>query len=323
MPTPAPIDRIPSLSGADSEARHRRIHDQLQAFCNSMVDAGIFELIGLNQWGLSAAYRRQTPPYVPEEPDAFSAAVRGPAGPKGDPGVTSVVHMSIDDESLEMMTPMFPPGTGFNPGQQVANFRPDGSVVYINTSGQLSITSVASSFFYDEDGSLGSAALPNTLYIGSDSAGNGNLALWDVDLGGPIVLTNIGSGVLRFATPVGYAETQFGPFTSYGGGSFVPSGGDLIVAAVGTGFNVTFQIRAYSSQSVDLTKWTDSAGTGIYTRVNKAGYFMTRKTSAPADGDLATGEMALWFDSTAGAAKLKIKAKNASGTVVTGEVALT
>lgn len=43
---------------------------------------------------------------------------------------------------------------------------------------------------------------------------------------------------------------------------------------------------------------------------------------APADADLAANEMALWFDSTNGAAKLMIKGKSANGTVVTGEVAL-
>jgi hypothetical protein len=48
----------------------------------------------------------------------------------------------------------------------------------------------------------------------------------------------------------------------------------------------------------------------------------SKLTSAPADGSLAAGEMAIWFDSTNGAAKLKVKAKQADGTVKTGEVAL-
>lgn len=46
-------------------------------------------------------------------------------------------------------------------------------------------------------------------------------------------------------------------------------------------------------------------------------------TSAPADASLAAGELGIWFDSTAGAAKMMLKAKNASGTVVTGSVSLT
>lgn len=43
---------------------------------------------------------------------------------------------------------------------------------------------------------------------------------------------------------------------------------------------------------------------------------------APADAELAAGDIALYYDDTNGAAKLKIKAKSANGTVVAGEVAL-
>lgn len=46
------------------------------------------------------------------------------------------------------------------------------------------------------------------------------------------------------------------------------------------------------------------------------------QTSAPDDSALASGQVALWFDQTDGAAKLKIKGKSADGTVVSGEVAL-
>lgn len=44
--------------------------------------------------------------------------------------------------------------------------------------------------------------------------------------------------------------------------------------------------------------------------------------AAPADGNLNADEAAIWFDSTVGAAKLMIKAKNSAGTVVTGSVNL-
>ena len=80
-------------------------------------------------------------------------------------------------------------------------------------------------------------------------------------------------------------------------------------------------VKGAASQSQDLVQIVDSAG-ALHSKFDKNGYFMTRKTAFPADGDLVAGELALWFDSTAGAAKLKIKAKNASGTVVAGEVAL-
>jgi hypothetical protein len=44
--------------------------------------------------------------------------------------------------------------------------------------------------------------------------------------------------------------------------------------------------------------------------------------AAPADGDLAAGELRFWFDQTNGSAKLMVKAKQADGTVGAAAVAL-
>ena len=79
--------------------------------------------------------------------------------------------------------------------------------------------------------------------------------------------------------------------------------------------------KGVASQSANLQEWQDSAG-GIHSTVSENGYFTTRKNSAPADAELATGEVAIWFDSTAGSAAVNFKGKNASGTVVTASVAL-
>lgn len=62
-------------------------------------------------------------------------------------------------------------------------------------------------------------------------------------------------------------------------------------------------------------------GSGTTLKSNAA--YSTVKTSAPADSDLAAGEMAIWFDPTNGAAKLMVKAKETGGTVRTGSVSLT
>lgn len=64
------------------------------------------------------------------------------------------------------------------------------------------------------------------------------------------------------------------------------------------------------------------SGSTALSRINRDGFIMTAKNAAPADADLNAGEIAFWFDSTNGAAKLKVKAKEAGGTVRTGEVAL-
>ncbi len=50
--------------------------------------------------------------------------------------------------------------------------------------------------------------------------------------------------------------------------------------------------------------------------------FMTALHAAPADGALAAGDCALWFDQTNAAGKLMVKAKTADGTVVAGSLAL-
>lgn len=46
-------------------------------------------------------------------------------------------------------------------------------------------------------------------------------------------------------------------------------------------------------------------------------------SAAPTDASMANGEGALWFDTTAGAVKLMVKAKDSAGTVYSGQVALT
>lgn len=60
------------------------------------------------------------------------------------------------------------------------------------------------------------------------------------------------------------------------------------------------------------------AGTPASSRIGNT--LFVRANAAPADADLAAGELALWFDPTNGAAKLMIKAKQANGTVKTGSV---
>lgn len=58
----------------------------------------------------------------------------------------------------------------------------------------------------------------------------------------------------------------------------------------------------------------------VVSRVNYGGYVMTRKTAAPASGDFSNAELTFWYDEAN--AKFKITAKNASGVLVSGEVAL-
>lgn len=92
------------------------------------------------------------------------------------------------------------------------------------------------------------------------------------------------------------------------------------VRTYGTG-TVALQVQGVAAQTADQVRIVDSGGT-IQSRFNKAGAFMTRVTTIPADADLSAGEMSIWFDSTNGASKLMVKAKQADGTVKTASVAL-
>ncbi len=93
------------------------------------------------------------------------------------------------------------------------------------------------------------------------------------------------------------------------------------VVFVGNGGAVTLTTKGAASQTVSHQEWVDNSS-NILSRVNKGGYFMTRKTAAPADGDLANSELAFWLDATPGATLAMFKAKDSGGTVRSGSVAL-
>lgn len=88
---------------------------------------------------------------------------------------------------------------------------------------------------------------------------------------------------------------------------------------IGSSSRVGEIFKTAASQSVDIKQITNSSN-AVLERVNKDGYRVIKKTSAPADADLSASEVTLWFDATAN--KLMVKAKNSSGTVKTGELVL-
>ena len=88
-----------------------------------------------------------------------------------------------------------------------------------------------------------------------------------------------------------------------------------------TGATVAARVRAHPSQTVDIFQCQNSAGTPL-AGVNKAGGVYTALNTAPADADIVAGQCMFWFDSTNGASALKIKAKQADGTVKTASIPL-
>jgi parallel beta-helix repeat protein len=91
--------------------------------------------------------------------------------------------------------------------------------------------------------------------------------------------------------------------------------------------NIGYRVDGQTAQTGDLLQITRNAGPSAtvapLTRIDKNGTFITAVHAAPADIDIAAGEMAVWFDQTNGASRMMIKAKQADGTVRTGQVALT
>lgn len=82
--------------------------------------------------------------------------------------------------------------------------------------------------------------------------------------------------------------------------------------AVGTHCQV---IESIASQTADELSWWD--GTTVQGRINKAGYIITAKKTAPADADVNTSEVALWWDDRSGQPNIVFKGKDSAGTVKT------
>ena len=79
--------------------------------------------------------------------------------------------------------------------------------------------------------------------------------------------------------------------------------------------------RGRADQVGNLFEAQAADGT-VHSTISENGYMTTRKTSAPADGELVNGEAAFWFDASNGNPKFMIKAKDANGRVRTGSVDL-
>lgn len=114
-----------------------------------------------------------------------------------------------------------------------------------------------------------------------------------------------------------YIDAQSGSTHTYA----IYSAGGASVLLAGAAGVTPLTLQAAATPTADILKWNNSTPATIG-RIDKNGTFITKVNAAPADVDINTNEAAIWFDSTAGAAKLMVKAKNASGTVVTGSLAL-
>lgn len=129
----------------------------------------------------------------------------------------------------------------------------------------------------------------------------------------------------------GSASIESGSFTAlYGlrlpdlsaaGQSAILTQGGTVEHRSGAANAVALILQLAASQTADTLQVKDNGGTAPF-RINKSGIPIIAVHTAPADADLSAGDCAIWFDQTNGAAKLKIKAKQADGAVKVGEVLL-
>lgn len=79
-------------------------------------------------------------------------------------------------------------------------------------------------------------------------------------------------------------------------------------------------VKAASSQTANLLEIQDSSG-NVQSTFNKDGYFTTRRTTEPANADLANSEMVIWLQSDGKA--VWFKAKDNAGTPVVRKGSIT
>ncbi len=75
-------------------------------------------------------------------------------------------------------------------------------------------------------------------------------------------------------------------------------------------------LKAGTSQTGDLVSFLAKSGANG-SSVNKDGYIGTELHAAPADADIATGEVFMWFDQTAGTPVVKFRGRDSAGTLFT------
>lgn len=132
------------------------------------------------------------------------------------------------------------------------------------------------------------------------------------------------AGVLVNATVSGtrntFVGTQTGAADSSDPSDVTVLGYRAVAGASGTA--IGSGASAGGSGSTALGKGVSTTVANQIAIGTSAEHILLKTAAPPADASLAASQFTIWLDATAGAAKLMVKAKNASGTVVTGSVNL-
>jgi hypothetical protein len=137
----------------------------------------------------------------------------------------------------------------------------------------------------------------------------------------PVTLTGAGAGATLSVTRSDAADDVLDAFTVNGGGVFVAQTGGVTIQPDANTIPLVVSQSGSGGGTADLLDLTTGLGV-IVARVSADGAYRTLVHAAPADASIQTGELALWFDQTAAAAKLMVKAKDAGGTVRTATINL-
>lgn len=202
----------------------------------------------------------------------------------------------------------------YNSGSNALKARINGATVSLGAGGGASspVILTASNASEKPLSIVGASSQSANTTEWKDSDGTVRLAVNQynqLDIKGYSILSNQGS-----MQPTGLTAT---------GGNFITLTGSHASLGVYTSCQSAGQqaltIDAYSGQTANILSIRNSGQTFL-SGVNKDGYFIFRKTSAPADGDLSNNDCALWYDEANNLVKFKVK--TSGGTVKTGSVAV-
>ncbi|TFC59394.1 MULTISPECIES: hypothetical protein [unclassified Cryobacterium] len=145
---------------------------------------------------------------------------------------------------------------------------------------------------------------------------NGSTLLAQIRRSGVDFFTADNPGTAAFSiTSSGVMAARFGSSLS----NVLASGSNGVTIANYQPAMHTVFIKGVAAQTGDQIHIEDSTG-AIQSRINKAGYIMTRKNTPPLVGDMANNEGTIHFDGTAGAEKWYLSIRNSAGALITKQV---
>jgi hypothetical protein len=198
-------------------------------------------------------------------------------------------------------TPTNDSGTYLSPGVAMAEFRKNETFLYSSRSDADNVLHVWAPPGYNSKIMLGANGGIDNYRIETSLVGRMDVAV-------------AGQEVLRvYGFPNGGGGIAVG-------GAFDNSATGVFAVPANTGQRAIVA-RGRQGQAQPILEIQDG-GSAQLGGFDKGGFFFTKKTSQPSDGDVAAGQMFLWFDQSQGNPRLVVKARDAGGNIRTGSLSL-